>query len=154
MVYGDNGSSLYLGKEVKKMTGEVTGFVSIFTNAMQQLAVQMATFLPKIVVAILIWFIGKYFINLAVNLVRKIDIKTLKLDNQAINFLIRIISPLGKFVLVLIILDYFGIGRTVTGAFMSGLTLAIALTLGIAFGRALEKDADKLVDQVRGHLKE
>jgi hypothetical protein len=56
-------------------------------------------------------------------------------------------------ILVLIVLDYLGIGRTVIGAFTNGLTLALAIALGLAFGKALEKDAAELVGKVRRYLK-
>ena len=127
--------------------------VNIFVNAMQQLVTQLAFFLPKVIVAILIWYIGKYFLNLGVGLIKKVDIKKTKLDNKAINFLAEVTLPLGKLILALIVLDYLGIGRTAIGALMNGLTIAIAISLGIAFGKALEEDAVKLVETARKHLK-
>lgn len=127
--------------------------VEIFIGAMQQLIIQMAAFLPKVVIAVLIWLIGVYFLNLGVNLIKKVNIKRTRLDDQAIEFLAKVALPLGKFILVLIILDYLGVGRTVIGAFVNGLSFAIAIALGIAFGRALEEDASGLVREARKHLR-
>lgn len=127
--------------------------VNIFVAALQQLFFQLAAFLPKIIAAILIWYVGKYFLNLGVGLLKKIDLKKTKLDNTAINFLTSVALPVGKLILVLIVLDFLGIGSTVIGAFMNGLTIAIAIALGIAFGRALEEDAAKIVGEARKHLK-
>lgn len=126
---------------------------SIFLNPLQQLSTQMAAFLPKIIAAVLIWLIGKYLLELAVRLIRKVNIKGTKLDEKVVNFLIKIAMPVGKVLLVLIVLDYLGIGRTVIGAFLNGLTLAIAIALGIAFGKALETDAGGLVGEAKKQLK-
>ena len=112
----------------------------------------MAAFLPKAITAILIWFIGKFFLNLGIGLIKKIDIKGFKLDNKAISLLTKVTLPLGKFILILIILDYLGVGRTIIGAFMNGLTLAIAIALGMAFGKGLEKEASNLITKAKKHL--
>ena len=127
--------------------------VNIFVQALQQLVIQLTIFLPKVVVAILIWYVGKYFLNLAVRLVKRIDIKKTKLDNKAIDFLTQVTLVVGKIILVLIVLDFLGIGRTIISALASGLTIAIAVALGIAFGKALEKDASNIVSEVKKHLR-
>lgn len=131
----------------------MTGTLNIFVEAMRELAFQMAALFPKLVFAILIWVIGKYLLNLGVQLIRKIKIKGTELDGQIINFLTKIALPLGKFILILIVLDYLGIGRTVIGAFMNGLTWTIAIALGIAFGSALKEDASQLVSGIKKHIK-
>ena len=106
---------------------------------------QTLAVLPKIIIALLIWVIGKYLIRLAVNLVEKVDL--------GIKVLPRIVSLVSRFILILVVLDYLGIGRTVIGALASGLSLAIAIALGIAFGQALIPEAKKVVGQVKKELK-
>ena len=54
--------------------------------------------------------------------------------------------------MVLVILDFLGVGRTIIGAIASGLTLMVAIALGLAFGKALEEDAKDVVRQFKEHL--
>lgn len=122
-------------------------------ESMQQLVLQLAALFPKVVAAILIWLIGNRLLSLGVVLLKRIDIKGTKIDNYLVAFATKIAIPLGKFILALIILDYLGIGRTVIAAFMNGLTLMIALALGISFGRALEEDAKNIVSEMRRQVK-
>ena len=110
---------------------------------------QLLNIIPTIVVALIIWIIGDYLIGLGIKLLRKVDIKGTNLDNQLIGVLSTILSTVGKVVLFLVILDYLGIGRTLIGAVMQGLTLTVAIALGLSFGKALEGDAKNLVDSFK-----
>jgi len=125
------------------------GIANVFVETLFQLLDQLVAFVPKVIVALLIWGVGKHLLNLAVRLVKRIDLKGTKIDNQLADFLARIVVPVGKFLLVLIVLDYLAIGRTIINAFMSGLAFAIAIGLGIAFGEALKPDAKKIVQLLR-----
>lgn len=124
----------------------------IFISAMQQFLYQLVTFIPKIIIVLIIWIVGKYVINFGVNLLKKVKVKKAKPIERFVESLSFILVPLGKVILFLIILDYLGIGRTVIDALLSGLTFAIAITLGIAFGRALEDDAKAIVSSVKKQL--
>jgi hypothetical protein len=126
--------------------------VNIITAALEQMAIELLNVLPKLIIALIIWYIGKYLLNLTVKLVRKIDIKATKVDDKAIDTLARLIISVGQVLLVLIVLDYLGIGRTVVGAITSGLVYAIAIALGLAFGKALEDDAKDVVKTVKSFL--
>lgn len=110
---------------------------------------QLLSVIPTILVALIIWLIGDYLIGLGVRLLRKIDIKGTNLDDRLIGVLTTILSTVGKAVLFLVILDYLGIGRTLIGALMQGLTLTVAIALGLSFGKALEGDAKNLVDSFK-----
>lgn len=127
-------------------------FVDILLTALNQLTVQLVEAVPKIIIAILIWIIGKFLIGLGVGLVKKIDIKGTEIDDRVIGILTSTVSIVGRLLLVLIILDYFGIGETVVGAIASGLTITIAIALGLAFGRALEPEARALVETAKKQL--
>ncbi len=127
--------------------------VDIIINSLQELANQLVTFVPKVVIAIFIWFIGKSIIKLLIRLVKKIDIKGTEIDNRIIDWLARIVLVLGKFFLILIILDYFGVGRTIINAIVSGLTFAVAITIGIAFGYALKPEARDLIDLLKKQIR-
>jgi len=120
------------------------GWFTLLITSLQQLANQMIVWVPKVILALIIWWIGKYFVNLATRLVDKFDL--------GINVLPKIVRGVGKFVLLLIVLDYLGIGRTVVGAVANGLTLAVAIALGIAFGRALEDEAKRVVSLIKKRL--
>lgn len=127
-------------------------FTEIFVGAMRLLVVQLAGFIPKLLIALVIWIVGKYFINLGVGLIEKINVKKIKPVSRLLDSLAFILLPLGKVLLVLIILDYLGIGGSVIQALVSGFTFAIAIAIGLAFGRALEDDARKIVESVRKQL--
>jgi len=107
---------------------------------------------PKIIVALFIWIIGKYLINLGVALVGKIDIKGTKIDDYLIGVFSKVVLVVGKVLLFLVILDFLGVGRTIIGAVTNGLTLMVAIAFGLAFGRALEEDAKEMVRQFKEHL--
>lgn len=128
-------------------------FFDVLVNSFQQLLNQMALFLPKLIVAVVIWFLGSYLLKLAIGILKKIDLSGLKIDNVLVSTLIDIIWYLGKLLLILVVLDYLGIGRTIIGAFVNGLAFAIAIALGLSFGKALEPDAKDLVQKIRGHIK-
>ena len=127
-------------------------FAEVFVGAIQLLLVQLAGFIPKLLVALVIWVVGKYFINLGVGLIRKIEVKKVKPVSRLLDSLAFILLPLGKVLLVLIILDYLGIGGSVIQALVSGFTFAIAIAVGLAFGRALEDDARKIVESIKKQL--
>ena len=130
----------------------MTEFFNIVLTALNQVWVQILVFIPKIIVAIVIWVIGKYFINLGVRLIRKIDIKGTKIDDYLKGIFSNVVLVVGKIILVLVVLDFLGIGKTIIGAIASGLTLMVAIALGLAFGKALEEDAKEIVRQFKEHL--
>ena len=130
----------------------MTESFNVVLTALNQVWVQILVFIPKIIVAIVIWVIGKYLINLGIALIRKIDIKGTKIDDYLIGIFSNIVLVVGKILLVLVILDFLGVGRTIIGAVANGLTLMVAIALGLAFGKALEEDAREIVQQLRKHL--
>ncbi len=125
---------------------------NIIVAALNQLAIQLVNLLPKLVITLIIWWVGKYLINLGVKLIRKINIKETKIDNKIISAFSPIILIGGKILLVLIILDYWGIGKTIIGALTNGLTFTFAIALGLAFGKALEPEAKNLVEIFKKRL--
>lgn len=125
---------------------------NIIVTALNQLAVQLANLLPKLIITLIIWWVGKYLINLGAKLIRKIDIKGTKIDDKIISASSSIILIAGKILLVLIILDYWGIGKTIIGALANGLTITFAIALGLAFGKALEPEAKSLVTRFKKKL--
>jgi small conductance mechanosensitive channel len=128
------------------------GVAQIFLASIEELLFRLIEFIPQLIVALIIWIVGKYIINVGVNLLKKVKVKGLKPVNRLIESLTFILLPLGKVVLFLIILDYLGIGRTVIDAVLSGLTFAVAITFGLAFGKAFEDDAREIVDAVKNQL--
>jgi len=125
---------------------------NIIVTALNQLAIQLVNLLPKLIITLIIWWVGKYLITLGVKLIRKIDIKGTKIDNKIINASSSVILIAGKVLLVLIILDYWGIGRTIIAALINGLTITFAIALGLAFGKALEPEAKNLVERFKKKL--
>lgn len=126
---------------------------NIIAVSLDQLAIQLVNLIPKLIITLIIWWVGKYLINLGVRLIRKIDIKGTKIDNKIISAFSSIILIAGKILLVLIILDYWSIGKTIIGALANGLALTFAIALGLAFGKALEPEAKNLVEKFKKKLK-
>lgn len=124
----------------------------ILVSSLQQFLYQLLGFVPKLIVALAIWIIGKWIVVWAVNLLKKVELKGAKPVNKLVQQLAYILLPFGKVILFLVVLDYLGIGRTVISALLSGLTFAIAITLGLAFGKALEDDAKAVVDSIKRQL--
>ena len=127
-------------------------FSNIIVAALNQLVIQLANLLPKLIITMIIWWVGKYLINLGAKLIRKIDIKGMKIDDKIISASSSIILIAGKILLVLIILDYWGVGKTIIGALVNGLTITFAIALGLAFGKALEPEAKNLVGSFKKKL--
>ena len=124
----------------------------ILVSSLQQFLYQLLGFVPKLIVALAIWIVGKWIVVWAVNLLKKVELKGAKPVNKLVQQLAYILLPLGKVILFLVVLDYLGIGRTVISALLSGVTFAIAITLGLAFGKALEDDAKAVVDSIKRQL--
>lgn len=128
-------------------------FTQVFLQSFENFFTDLIIFIPKVIIAIIIWFVGKWFLDTAANLIGKVDIPGTQLDNQAINFLKKVIIIVGKVVLFFVVLDYLGIGENIAAALAASLTLAISLAVGLAFGKALEEDAKAMVGEARKHIK-
>jgi small conductance mechanosensitive channel len=126
--------------------------LQILYYSINQLIVQVVEVLPKIILAIVIWYIGRYLIGLAAKLIRKADLPG-TFDDNAREILARTVNIVGRILLVLIVLDFLGIGETVVGALTQGLVFAVAIALGIAFGDALKPEAMRIVKDAQKQLK-
>lgn len=126
--------------------------ITVLYSAMQQLINQLIAFVPKLIIAWIIWWLGNKLLDLGVNMIKRIDIPKTKIDDKIINLLVKTVMPVGKVILVLIILDYLGIGTSIISAVATGLTLTIAIALGLAFGKALEPEATNIVKLVKKHF--
>jgi small conductance mechanosensitive channel len=89
------------------------------------LSTQGADFALKIVGAIAAWIIGRWLIGLAVGLIGKALERGKKIDATLINYLKSIISVGLTVVLILAILDIFGVQTTSFAALLAGAGLAI-----------------------------
>ncbi|MHA2055587.1 MAG: hypothetical protein ACW99F_18575, partial [Candidatus Hodarchaeales archaeon] len=56
----------------------------LFTS-MQQLLYQMVNFIPKLLVALVIWVLGKYLLGVGVSLIKKVQIKGAKPVNKIVD---------------------------------------------------------------------
>jgi len=126
-------------------------YLTVFQEALVRFGLDLAYYIPKLIIAYVIWLVGKYFLSLAVRFMDKVDVKQTNLDDKAFGFLKAFVIPLGKVLLFFVVLDYLGIGRTVIGALLSALTMAIGITVGISFGRALEREARQVIDSAKTH---
>ena len=98
-------------------------------NALVPLAVSAVT---KVLLALVLWFVGRWLIDLAVKLVsRALDRQ--KLDTTVSQYLASGLTILLKVVLIVSILGYFGIPTTTFAALMA----AIGLAIGAAWGGLL-----------------
>ena len=127
---------------------------------MNQIALPLEIFLSqsvlwigKLILAYIIWLIGKYFINLTIRLIDKADIKSWRVDDTVRNTLKIFIAPVAKIILVLVILDTLGIGSNVVSAIMSGLTFTVSIALGMSFAKALEPFANEVVTKISNNYR-
>ena len=123
----------------------------IFTS-MNVFLSQILMVLPKLIIAYIIWILGKWAINYAVRAIDLLDVKKWKFDDHARDVFKAILVPTAKVILILIILDTLGIGQSIVSALVSSITFAIAIALGLAFGRALEPDAKHVVTKFKSHV--
>ena len=132
----------------------MTGSFNFIVASINHLLLQLISLFPKLIITLIIWWVGKYLINLGVKLIRKIDVKVMKIDNKVVDTFSSVFFIAGKIILILIILDYWNIGQSIISAFVSGLTYTIAIALGLAFGKALEPEARDLVAKFKGKLEQ
>lgn len=118
-------------------------------SALNHIIDQLIDILPKLIISLLIWYVGKYVLSMVSSLIKKFDIKGTDIDDKAIAMISLFVNSFGRIVLVLIILDYLGIGSSVIASIAQGVTFAVAIALGISFGIALEDDARKVVKQIK-----
>jgi hypothetical protein len=115
--------------------------------------IQILAFLPLLIIAAIIWFLGSYLIEVGAKIFRKFFVKNIHSPSQShLNFLTRALVVAGKVFLTLFILDYLGIGKTFVTAFTNSLSYAFAIMIGISFGLALQDDAKKVVQYVKKYL--
>ncbi len=107
---------------------------------------------PRLIVAYIIWLIGKWMINLGIKGLDLLQIKKWKVDDSIRNMIKRIFAPTAKIILILVIMDTLGIGSNVVAALANALTFTFAIALGLAFGRALEPDARGIVESMKRGL--
>lgn len=98
-------------------------------NALIPLAVAAIT---KLLLAIVLWFVGRWLIDLAVKLVSR-AMERQKLDTTVAHYLASGLTILLKVVLIVSILGYFGIPTTTFAALLA----AIGLAIGAAWGGVL-----------------
>lgn len=103
----------------------------------------------QLLLAYIIWLIGKWIIGMAIRGIELIDVKKWDIDDHIRGTIKKVFVPTAHVVLVLIILDTLNIGSSVVAAIAGGLTFTVAIALGLAFGRAFEDDARRIVDNVR-----
>lgn len=127
--------------------------VTVVVGALNQLLLDLLEIVPMLIIALVVWYLGIYFLSIVTKIINRLNVKKTKLDDRALTTLANIVNGVGRFVLVLIILDYLGIGRTIVNAVATGFTYAVAIALGLAFGKALEPEAVDVVTSVKKFLK-
>jgi hypothetical protein len=127
---------------------DIDSISEVFLGSFQMLLTQLIIWVPKLIIALLLWWLGNLLLRVVAKGLRIIDIPGMDLDNRLIGKFNTILLFLGKFLLALIILDYLGIGEVVIGAIAGGLTLTIALILGISFGQSFKPTTDRIVEQL------
>lgn len=123
-----------------------------FVNSIVLFLSQLVLYLPKLLFAYVLWLVGKWLIGKGVKLINLTNIGALKKSDKLRNAVEKAFVITAKVLLILVILDTFGIGSTIIGALLSGLTWTIAIALGLSFGKALEPVAKEIVDDIRGSI--
>ncbi len=127
--------------------------LSLLQNSVTQFFLSMLGYLPKLLIAVIIWFVGSYLIELGVKFFRSIFVQQTHDTNKShLKLITRIVSVIGKIFLVLFILEYLGIGQTFVTAFVSSLSNALAIMIGLSFGLALQDDAKKIISDIKNYF--
>lgn len=113
---------------------------------------QIFLVIPKLIIAYVIWLVGQWLINLGLKGLDLLQVEKWKVDDSVRNIVKAIFAPTAKVILILVILDTLGIGSNVVAAFTNALTFTFAIALGLAFGRALEPEAEKVVENMKKGL--
>ncbi|TAG28943.1 MAG: mechanosensitive ion channel family protein [Burkholderiales bacterium] len=114
------------------------------TELGQWLATRGADFGLKIIAAIAAWIVGRWIIGFALKLVGRAIGKSGKIEPTLARYLVSIIGVLLNIVLILAILDIFGVQTTSFAALLAGAGLAI----GTAWGGLLAHFAAGIFMQV------
>jgi H+/Cl- antiporter ClcA len=126
--------------------------MDVFTTLISSLETflsQIVLIIPKVLLGYVLWLIGIWLINTAMSALDILEVEKWKIDDKIRSKIKVIFVPVAKGLLVLVILDTLGIGSGVIAAILSSVTLAIAITTGLAFGKALEEDAKKVVSKIK-----
>jgi hypothetical protein len=113
---------------------------------------QILVFLPKLIIAAIIWFLGSYLIEIGSKFFRKYIVSKFKTSKPHLNLITTIVSVFIKIFLVLFILDFLNIGKTFVDALVSSLTNALAIMIGLSFGLALQDDAKKILKDIKTYF--
>ncbi len=97
---------------------------------MHWLATKGADFGLKVVMAIAIWIIGRWIIGMVLGLIERAIAKSGKIEPTLARYLVSIIGVVLNIVLVLAILDVFGVQTTGFAALLAGAGLAIGTAWG------------------------
>lgn len=127
-------------------------FADTFVAPFQLFFNQLALFIPKLLAAYVIWLVGKQLIEWAVVAIDRLDVKSWEFDDVVREKIKNVFVPTSKIILVLVILDTFGIATSFVSAIVSGITYTLAIALGLAFGKALEPEAKDLTQKVKHML--
>lgn len=127
-------------------------YVNQTWTSLELFVVQILMFIPKLLVAYIIWLIGNWLISKFLEWISKVDIKDITIDDQIRGMLSTVLRPLSKVLLALIILDTLGIGSNVVSALTNAMSLTIAIALGMSFGQALTPWAKGIVDETSKHV--
>lgn len=133
--------------DLNEALGTVLNPLSLFIS-------EVILFLPKVIAAYIIWLIGKWLIDWVSTNINRLDIKGWTFDDRIRGVIRTAFNYTAKFVLILIILDTFGIGSSIVAALVNGLTFTIAIALGLSLGRALEPEAQRFVDSMRRYTQD
>ena len=83
----------------------------------------------KLGLAVLIWFVGTTVAKVASNGVRRVLLRQDGIDPSLANFAARAVNVLGLVIVVVFVLNLFGINTTSIAAMLGAITLAIGLAL-------------------------
>ena len=124
-------------------------YIFSIVEPLQIFFTEVILFIPKLIAAYIIWLIGSWVIDKFMHFIDAIDVKRFKFDDHIRLVAKGVLKPVAKFLLILVILDTFGIGSNIISALANGLTATIAIALGLSFGKALEDDATTVVKSLK-----
>ncbi|MFT6911139.1 MAG: hypothetical protein ACJAU8_000361 [Candidatus Paceibacteria bacterium] len=118
-------------------------------NSMRELLIGIISYIPQVIIAVLILFAGFILADFAKNLIKG-STKMLNFKSAAMLGNIARISIM--VFTILIVLNLLGIGREVINILLTGLVAMIALAGGLAFGLGGRDAAAKAIEEAKHNL--
>ena len=101
-----------------------------------------------LLVVVIIWLVGNWVLSIILRVATKINIPGTQIDDKIIDRFRPLINIVWKILLIIVILEYVGVGGFIINAFLGVISFTIAIALGLSIGDALKPYAKDMVENI------